>query len=252
MSLSKQVAALRTERDQLYADLRIVQQERDSLRAQLLSQQSAPNSIETHMTALTQFAIPTVPGTPFEGGFYVGRFMLNAEAYALIVSPKAQGELDEAAWGAYGHSIDGATSCNDGLANTQAMATAGSDMARWMLALDIAGFTDWYLPSRDELELCYRNLKPTDRKNCCSFRDGDNPSSLPAGYPYTADTPAKTAATPFTEDGEEAFESQWYWASTQFSPNHAWGQRFGGGFQSTVHKALALRARAVRRFKVTP
>ncbi|MFC0709244.1 3'-5' exoribonuclease domain-containing protein [Azorhizophilus paspali] len=230
-----------------YADLRIVRQERDSLRAQLLSQQSAPNIEAQGMTALTRFAIPTTPGTPFEGSFYVGRFMLNAVEYALIVSPKAQGELDEAAWG-----VDGATSCNDGLANTQAMATAGSDMARRMLALDIAGFTDWYLPSRDELELCYRNLKPTDRKNCRSFCDGDNPSSLPAGYPYTADNPAKTTASPFIAAGEEAFEPQWYWASTQSGPTRAWTRHFNDGYQDDAPKDNALRARAVRRFKVIP
>jgi hypothetical protein len=204
------------------------------------------------MNALNPNTLPTVAGTPFEGGFYVGRFQLDGAEYALIVSPKAQGELDEASWGKRGENLDAARSCNDGLANTQAMAEAGSDLARWMLALDINGFTDWYLPSRDELELCYRHLKPTTQANWASFRDGDNPSSLPAGYPYTEESPAQTSAEAFRENGEQAFEAAWHWASTQYSPNTAWFQGFVGGPQDTGHKVTDSRARAVRRFKVTP
>ncbi|WP_044872003.1 DUF1566 domain-containing protein [Pseudomonas sp. LFM046] len=204
------------------------------------------------MNALTHNALPTTAGTPFEGGFYVGRLQLDGAEYALIVSPKAQGELDEASLGKYGENLTDARSCNDGLANTQAMAGAGSDLARWMLALDINGFTDWYLPSRDELELCYRHLKPTTQDNWASFRDGDNPSSLPVGYPYTAESPAQTSAEAFRADGEQAFEPTWHWASTQYSPSHAWIQDFDDGTQTSDHKGDGYRARAVRRFKVTP
>ena len=203
------------------------------------------------MNAQTQ-TIPTTPGTPFEGGFYAGRFMLDGSEYALIVSPKAQGELEEAQWGPYGKDLPAATSCNNGLSNTQAMAAAGSDLARWMLALDINGFTDWYLPSRDELELCYRNLTPTAETNWCSFRDGDNPSSVPGGYPYTKASPTTTTASDFEQGGEQAFVDAWHWASTQFSPYNAWIQHFGGGNQNYYRKVIAFRARAVRRFKVTP
>ncbi|MHC5351659.1 Lcl C-terminal domain-containing protein [Metapseudomonas furukawaii] len=204
------------------------------------------------MNALNKNALPTIAGTPFEGGFYVGRFQLDGAEYALIVSPKAQGELDEASWGPRGQDLTTARSCNDGLANTQAMAEAGSDLGRWMLALDINGFTDWYLPSRDELELCYRHLKPTTQDNWASFRDGDNPSSLPVGYPYTAESPVQTTAVAFRDNGEQAFEPTWHWASTQYSPNNAWIQLFDDGGQNDVHKGNACRARAVRRFKVTP
>ncbi|MNE29288.1 hypothetical protein D3C80_1227630 [compost metagenome] len=204
------------------------------------------------MNALNQNALSTIAGTPFEGGFYVGRFQLDGAEYALIVSPKAQGELDEASWGKRRTDLAAARSCNDGLANTQAMAEAGSDLARWMLALDINGFTDWYLPSRDELELCYRHLKPTSQTNWAGFRDGDNPSSLPVGYPYTAESPEQTGAEAFREEGEQAFEPTWYWASTQSSPHYAWVQGFGVGYQGLDHKDDDYRARAVRRFKVTP
>jgi hypothetical protein len=194
-------------------------------------------------------SLPAI-GTPFECGFFAGLFHLNGDTYALIVSPRAQGELEEAAWGPRGLDIS-ARSYNDGLANTQAMAKAGSDLARWMIALEIGGFTDWYLPSRDELEILYRNLKPTTSSNY-TWRAGDNPSSVPPGYPYTKEVPAQTAAADFLDDSDEALSPEWYWSSTQYSPYGAWIQNFDGGAQYYDHKDLECRARAVRRFKVTP
>ncbi|WP_312374349.1 Lcl domain-containing protein [Stutzerimonas nitrititolerans] len=203
------------------------------------------------MNAINRTNLPTI-GAPFEGGFFAGLFALNGETYGLIASPRAEGELEESRWGKYGQDLATARSYNDGMANTQAMAEAGSDLGRWMLALDIAGFTDWYLPSRDELELLYRNLKPTERHNYCSFRDGDNPSSLPVGYPYTKESPARTSCIAFADDGEQALAPRWYWSSTQCSPYNAWIQAFDDGGQDTVRKDYEYRARAVRRFKVTP
>ena len=195
---------------------------------------------------------PTVPGTQFAGGFYAGRFMLDGSEYALIVAPKASGEQESITWGKYGQNIEGARSCNDGHNNTTAMAAEGSELAQWALGLDIDGHTDWYIPSRDELELCYRNLKPTPQENWASFRDGDNPSSLPAGYPYTEQAPAQTSEPAFQEGGSEAFKPEWYHASTQCSPDTAWIQDFVVGLQSGGPKDGARRAVAVRRVKVNP
>ena len=192
-------------------------------------------------------SIPTVPGTPFEGGFYAGRIRVNDDVFALIVAPKAQGDAEPAPWGKYGSEIPGAASFFDGRANTIAMAEAGSEIARWALQLDIGGRTDWYLPSRDELELIYRNLKPTAEKNWRSR--GDNPSSVPVGYAYSPDAPAQTAAEAFREGGSEALKDGWYWSSTQYSAYLAWYQDFGDGYQGGSGKTNELRARAVRRFK---
>lgn len=204
------------------------------------------------MNAIPHTAAPTIAGTAFAGGFYAGRFQIEGEEYALIVAPKAVGEHDATAWGEYGQDIEGARSYNDGRANTEAMAAAGSTLAQWALQLEINGFSDWYLPSRDELELCYRNLKPTEDENYCTWRDGDNPSSLPAGYPYTEASPAQVADPAFQAEGAEAFQAATYWSSTQFSPDLAWFQVFGVGLQYGGRKDYARRAVAVRRFKVTP
>lgn len=194
--------------------------------------------------------VPTTPGAPFAGGFYAGRFKIGDEVFALIVAPKATGTAPDSAWGEYGKRID-AASCNDGMANTLAMLEAGAAQAKWVRELNINGFDDWYIPSRDELETCYRNLKPTTTENYCWFRDGDNPSSVPPGYPYTEASPAQTACTAFQQCGEEAFEAAWHWSSTQYSAYRAWVQYFGDGYQDGYPKGREGSARAVRRFKVS-
>jgi hypothetical protein len=34
-------------------------------------------------------AVPTIIGTPFDGGFYAGRYRIGDDLFALIVSPAA-------------------------------------------------------------------------------------------------------------------------------------------------------------------
>lgn len=201
------------------------------------------------MNSINQANIPAI-GAALEGGFYAGRVQIDGPQYALIVAPKADGETT-GKWGEYGQDVPGARSYNDGRANTLAMAEAGSALAQWALGLSIAGHDDWYLPSRDELEILYRNLKPTDDENYCSFRDGDNASSLPAGYPYTEESPAQTAVEAFQAGQAEAFEPRWHWTSTQYSPYGAWSQYFNVGYQYGYHEGYELRARAVRKILIS-
>ncbi len=186
-------------------------------------------------------------GEPLNGGYFYGLMQADGNLYALIVAPKALGQYpSHIAWGKYGEN-SAAISCYDGAANTQAMATEGSAAAQWALELDIGGRKDWYIPARDEVEIQYRELKPTTQKNYCSFRDGDNSSSVPVGYPYASEYPAQTLAPLFQEGGTEAFDAAWYWSSTQSSANYAYVQYFGGGKQDYDRKANASRVRAVRR-----
>ena len=195
---------------------------------------------------MTTLADALIIGTPLHGGFFAGHFQVAGQRHGLIVSPKA-GDLARAAWSTKDADIAGAVSFCDGVANTVAMAEAGCPHAKAVQALDIAGFTDWYLPSRDELELLYRHFKPSDETNYV-YRAGDNPSSLPPGYPYTEASPSQTPVLAFQEGGAEAFEAVWYWSSTQYSRNYAWGQTFDVGNQFNDNKSYEGRARAVRRF----
>lgn len=116
-------------------------------------------------------------GTLVEGGYYAGRIRTpQGEEYGILVAPKASGQHKDTPWNRSTKRVNGALSFFDGLSNTLVMQEAGSKLAAWALGLQINGFSDWYLPSRDELELCYRNLKPGTEENWC-YR-GDNPSSV--------------------------------------------------------------------------
>jgi hypothetical protein len=195
-------------------------------------------------SAKANILVPDTHGAPFEGGFYGGQIRIGAALYAIAWAPKAQGEL-QGKWLGSHTGVPGACSYFDSMANTRAMAEAGSELARQALALGINGFTDWCLPARDVLELAYRHLKPTSEENY-AYRSGDNPSSVPAGYPYTEAVPAQTAVEAFQEGGAEAFEEEWYWSSTQYSDNLAWSQVFSDGNQSHNGKSYEARCRAVR------
>lgn len=193
------------------------------------------------------------PGLPLEGGFYAGRISINGEQYAIIVAPKALGDFDRTEWNADNDDdVANATSYCHGLANTQAMAAAGSDIAKKVLALDIAGHKDWYITAQDELEVCYRNLKPGTEENHLYARSGINVSAVPPTYPYTADSPSQTQSELFQEGGAEAFETSSYWSSTQHAggSDYAWRQYFGDGNQGHWGKDYYSRVRAVRRIKI--
>jgi hypothetical protein len=182
------------------------------------------------------------------GERFAGKILIPGQGvYGIIVAPKALGHHDDTAWAKSTKSVPGASSFFDGLANTRAMAEAGSKLAQWALGLAIDGQSDWYLPSRDELELCYRAFKPTTDENYC-WR-GDNPSSVPVGYAYSPESPAQTEIKAFRKDGAEAFERAWYWTSTQSAggAGYAWMQGFDDGTQDYGRKSSGYLARAVRR-----
>jgi hypothetical protein len=192
--------------------------------------------------------IPAALGAAFQGGFYVGQINDGEQTYALIMAGAA-GELS-GRWNASAAVVDGATSHTNGLANTEAMAAAGSKLARRVRALDIGGFTDWYIPAKDELELCYRNAKPSTTGNWNG--EGENENSVPPGAAYNDTYPAQTTVTALQEDESDALIPAWYWSSTQHASysDRAWGQYFGNGGQVNDPKSYAGRARAVRRLPI--
>ena len=198
------------------------------------------------MNAVTETTLPAI-GTPMPGGLFAGTILLNGQRRALIVSPKKLGDL-EGVWHEDEPDVPGAKSYNDGMANTQAMAEAGSELAKQVQALEIDGLNDFYIPSQDELEICYRAFKPTTEKNWCYARSGINLSALPPTYPYTPNFPVQTTPEAFKAGGEEAFEEAAYWSSTQHAgySYYAWFQHFFNGLQLYYIKSSELRVRAVR------
>ena len=77
-------------------------------------------------------------------------------------------------------------------------------------------YGDWYLPSKEELNLMYQNKSIID----------------------------STAVA----NGGEAFSTSYYWSSNEYSAGLAWTQVFGVGSQWSYAKEGALRVRAVRAF----
>lgn len=202
--------------------------------------------------------VPTRPGTPYGGGFYVGRLKVSGQSYALIVSPKAQGETG-LAWKAANSITLNTDSVWDGQSNTAAMVadSANHPAAQFCASLSINGYADWFLPARDQLELCYRNLKPKTDNNTAG--SGVNNSSDPVGAAYTTTNPTQTLADAFkytvatASYGPEAFTAasgQTYWSSTGISSAASAHQEFLSGAQSNSNKITQLLVRAVRMIKI--
>lgn len=200
------------------------------------------SAVEKAAPAVTTPAI----GQAYGGGFVTGITRDPATGKrSLHITAGAAHEL-VGKWGEYGDKIEGADSFTDSLANTQAMAAAGSELAAKVLALNIEGLADWAIPARDVQELQYRHFKPTTEENWENSRNGDNPHSEPAGQLYSAEAPLQTVHTAFQEGGAEAFRDTWYWSSSQRSANIAFGMVFGVGGQSISGKGYELRVRPVR------
>ena len=77
-------------------------------------------------------------------------------------------------------------------------------------------YGDWYLPSKEELDLMYQNKATIDA----------------------------TAGV----NGGSGFASAYYWSSTEYNNVYAWRQVFVNGYQGTNDKDYTSRVRAVRAF----
>ncbi|SUD43758.1 Uncharacterised protein [Pseudomonas fluorescens] len=200
------------------------------------------SAVEKAAPAVT---IPAI-GQAYGGGFVTGITRDPATGKrSLHITAGASHEL-VGKWGEYGEKIEGADSFTDSLANTQAMAAAGSELAAKVLALNIEGFADWAIPARDVQELQYRHFKPTTEENWENSRNGDNPHSEPVGQLYSAEDPVQTIHPEFQEGGPEAFRDTWYWSSSQRSADNAFNMGFDGGSQYYGGKVYELRVRPVR------
>jgi hypothetical protein len=208
------------------------------------------------LVASSALAPPTVIGQSYAGGYYAGQISATGNGTAthyLVISPKATGESTGLLWKTSDSDTTGTSSEIDGLTNTNNMNNSSHPAAQWCKGLSIGGYTDWYLPSKNELEVCYYNLKPSGgtQNNTSS---GINPNAVPArASNYTATVPGVTSAALFST-GSEAFASQGaasvYWSSTG-SSIYAWCAVFGSGWQLAETKSgHSYIARAIRKVPI--
>jgi hypothetical protein len=191
-------------------------------------------------------------GAPYGGGFIGGKINVSGTQYYLIVAPKASGEALQT-WGVFG-TTTGITSVINGPTNSASLAALGASYQAAVFAegLTIGGYSDWYLPAKNELEVLYYFLKPTTGANDTSSGSNANAvSPEPISTNYTSGSPAQTSAGIGFRDGEtDAFASANYWSSTEYDALFAWRQDFYDGYQSYGSKGGNFYVRAVRRIPV--
>jgi hypothetical protein len=195
--------------------------------------------------------LPLVIGQAYQGGFYAGQISTAGNSiadYNLVVGPVASAET-QLVWKTSQTGGD-PTSVIDGPANSATMNSATYPAAQFCEGLTIGGFSDWYMPAQNELEVCYFNLKPIVSSN--NTASGINPNAVPArASSYTLSNPARTSSTDFRSTGTEYFASGVYWANTQtIYASFSRYQRFDDGTQYNATKTSSYRVRAIRRVAV--
>lgn len=191
-------------------------------------------------------AVPAI-GSALGGGYFAGQISTAGDGiadYNLVVGPLASAQ-SSLQWKTTNTSTAGTSSVINGPANSAAMNNANHPAAQFCEGLTIGGFTDWYMPAKNELEVCYYNLKPTTTAN--NISTGINTNAVPSrGSNYTTGTPAQTSAAAFVTGNAEAFAAGEYWSSTEYSASQAWFQYFNIGYQTYRLKNSSSRVRAVR------
>lgn len=171
--------------------------------------------------------------------------------YRVIKAPKASGETSNLAWkNANTLAPSSSGTLVEGLKSTTGLVAAGDasvyPMAHWCRNRNIGGYTDWYMPSRDEMEVLIRNLKPSTVTNSTGTRptgsvhnyqnlgaypdltnaNGVNRNSSPEGAAYTTTVPGQTTPVAFRTGGAEALVAvvtagSGYWTSTEHAATSA-------------------------------
>jgi len=161
---------------------------------------------------------PTTLGEAGGGGFYMGTIAAAGTTYYLVVAPNATG-CACCQWKTSNTSTAGTCSLDDGYANTYpALENSTHPAGNWTATRTIGGFSDWYLPAIDELEVFYNNG--------AGAGTGD---PLPSG---------------------EDFDTDIYWSSTECSSTRACFLRFFNGSGGDGNKTSTCVVRAVRRIPI--
>ncbi len=162
------------------------------------------------------------------GDGIIGTHGLEAAPRDQVLTEESppEGKARRERWGCFGTEVnkgeDDATAVGSGAQNTADILLACGDepgtAAKLVDAYSLNNYTDWFLPSLDELNLMYTKIGP--------------------GAPAPI-----TNVGGFVTSGYTG-----YWSSTERSADGAWGQSFGNGNQFSTPKTSLHRVRAVRAF----
>src|SRR5690606_11616638 len=140
----------------------------------------------------------------FEGGYVLSTAAKSDRFEILIIADKsAEASLQ---WKTSLTSTPGTSSETDGWANTNAMNDTTHPAAKYCRDYRGGGFSDWYLPAKNELYLFWLNIAPGNPATPIAFQNGG----------------AQALTVP-----------SYYWSSTESSVVNAWQQRFSDGNQIT-------------------
>ena len=213
---------------------------------------TATNAVGAASANSNAITVPLAVGDAYGGGFFAGKISTAGNGIAdfnLVVGPVASAQNSSKQWKTSNTDTAGTSSVIDGPGNSSTMNNASHPAAQFCEAVNVGGFTDWYMPAKNELEVCYYNLKPTTTTN--NTTSGINANAVPQRTSsYTSGDPAQTSATDFKSTGAEDFAAASYWPSTETGTSSAVRQYFGNGYQSTIAKTTSYHVRAVRRVAV--
>lgn len=202
-------------------------------------------------------AYPAI-GASYGGGYFAGYISTTANGVAthlLVVAPKATGENSSKYYRTPVDADSGTSSEIDGPTNTNNINNSAHPAAQFCKGLNIGGFTDWYLPAKNEIDVLYYSFKPNSTSNITSGDSTANPNSVPKRTSnYTSGDPAQTSVAAFQSGGAEEFytgssNSTYYWSSTQYDgwTLSAWTKNFNNGNVNIIYKENLYYVRAVRR-----
>ena len=159
-----------------------------------------------------------------------------SDGWRYLEAAPVETEFTNIQWGALGKDIHGTgTSIGSGKRNTQIIVEQlkqfreSGRAAQVCANMKLKGFSDWFLPSRDELNLMHRNLR---QKGLGGFTGGTRLGDTSGGLNLS----------------DVSFSAGEYWSSSQRSNDNAWYQRFSDGRRDTDAKNATYRVRAIRAF----
>jgi hypothetical protein len=171
-----------------------------------------------NLSALVRFEAILSIGQTYQGGIVF--YLDGTNQHGLIAAPIDQGTDLGVQWWNDSNIVTGAvdTAVGTGKSNTAAIIAkqaTGVYAAKLCDDLVLRGYSDWYLPSKDELNLMYTNI-------------------------------GRGAVAPLTNIG--GFVGDHYWSSSTYSDDIIWNQDFFYGYQANNHQIALSRVRAIRSF----